>query len=266
MAYDLVGGKTGRNFARGEPPARGSWEYAGVGSMWETGAALKKTNLKAAILAMQNLYAKLSKQAAGLKEIMARTKKPLPPEVAKAYNDSTAEYLRFGRDVFAELEKHGMKIAQIVLRDGKPQPDPKDPSKPRMITVAAPLRPPVFLAGETSGDNKPADEPADVVGLPLLLIPLVPFLIKGVVIIGAGGFVAIKALEKIGFIFRGPNIDPTKTVDSYIKLRAAGVPHEEAEQLTKPPPAAGEFPWGILIGLGVAGGGLYYWNKVRKPS
>jgi len=37
MALDILRGTTSRNFARGEPPPRGSWEYCGVGDMWHPG-------------------------------------------------------------------------------------------------------------------------------------------------------------------------------------------------------------------------------------
>lgn len=40
MAFNITSlGQKGRNFARGEPPPRGSVEYAGVGDMFDPGPA-----------------------------------------------------------------------------------------------------------------------------------------------------------------------------------------------------------------------------------
>lgn len=252
MGYDIFKGKNPRDWARGEAPPRGSWEYAGVGSMWDAGASLVKTNLKAAIDAMQTIYKRLSRHGADLRKMLVAGHK-VSPSTLDTYHKAVKDYLRFGRDVFTEAEKHKLGIEQIVLRDGKPVPDPSNKLGVKTLRISGPLMPITFTAGGTvAGDD-------DVGFVPLILAPLIPFAIKGVLVVSlmaVGGYVAANAIEKIKIAIFGPDKSALKLVDEKLeaekKLVARGRTPEEAKREVEAEEKEAKEPkvkwWHVLLG------------------
>jgi len=228
--------------------------------------AIIHTNLKDAALHLQARYASLSTYGQALASIF-RSAGAVPPLVLGAYKRAVTDYLRFGKDLFDILDKKGISVEQVVYSQGKPVVDPHHPDRYRTLKINAPLRPPTFtgMSGELEGSD---------VGAAPLLVGL--YIVGGIIFTSLAGYFTIKSLEQIRIIIQGPDYEPDRQVDAYLKsykrLIESGMSPKEAAELsrdiTKPPPSKPGTGWlgPIAAGALAATAAVMIFGKRREGS
>jgi hypothetical protein len=186
-----------------------------------------------AVKRLQSRYQQLSAAAAQLAPIANL----VPCAVIDAYQRAVHEYRLMGRDVFAELDRNKLQMAQIVYKDGQPVPDPNNPGQYVTRTLSAPLSPPVFVASSFTRCPGLFDvyNPSGLAGsfghAMSVNLGIAPLLIWGGVIVVSLLGTAV-ALNQLRFVIHGENPKPAETVNAYLdcftKLRAGGATAEAA--------------------------------------
>lgn len=222
---------------------------------------LQETTVKAALEALQKRRALLSQIASRIAEIARQTGVPISPETQALYRLAMQNYMQFGRALFDVLEKEGMQVEQIVIRDGEPVMDPEKPGHYKTLQIAAPLLPSPVLPG--------ALQPVSGIGaVPVAIIAIGGLVVRALssrlFLLAVGGYLGIKALEQINITLHGRPLEHkpvellAEQIKLYDKLVAAGVPSKSAWQQAM---ASGEPPeekssWGGLalkaLGIGAA--------------
>ncbi len=206
-----------------------------------------KISAKKGITELQKRYARLGKLGARLRDIMVETRRPLPEEIKRFYQEAAHNYLQFGRGLFDSLKKDGFQVEQIVLRDGKPVKLPD--GKLKTLAIDAPLIPSPILTGTLAPISGVGALPliaAGAVAIGGLVVRVVSSaLFKKLVVWIVAGYITIKGLDRLILLVYGPPIEnkPIEQAEGYTevytKLRADGfTPHqadEKARGIITPP-------------------------------
>lgn len=230
MAYDIFSGETSSR----------DWSCGGASTM----------TLKQAVEKMQARYISLSKQGTELSHVAQKLGKPLPASVVRTYHVAVDDYLKFGRQVFASLDEHKISVDQIILRNGKPIPDPGNPTKFRTVRISAPLSPPMFSGMAGTGRSE--------TGLgPVIAAAGVWAFRIGVLVLSS---LAVVAIDKIRLTIHGPDDRATERGETFLKvfneLTAKGYPVDKAVE------AASGIPGQPQVAEAGGGGGDDVWKWV----
>lgn len=224
---------------------------------------------KDALAKLQDYYKRLGVIATGLNDTVKRTGAPIPDEIRTLYRMALSNYLQYGRSLFEELDKQGLKVEQVVLRDGKPVTLPGDPNSVKTLEISAPLIPSPVLPGVLTPVTGIGALPLIVAGASaiggLVVRVVSSVLFKRLAVWIVGGYIAIKGLEQIAIILQGHPLDykPIEQSEGYLKIYTTllekGAPEAEARNAAlraiAPPQVPGP-SWGSLAlgGLAIAAG------------
>jgi hypothetical protein len=240
-------------------------------------AGLVETDVKTAAMHLQARYSSLSVYAKQIMALRQKIGKPLNCSIIDDYHRAVNDYLNFGNSFFAQMNAKGMRVQQVVYKNGKIVDDPNNPGHALTVTLDKPLRPPTFTLSPNFcptvtkvSPPPPSTSHGDTeVGIAPLVLAV--YIVGAIVFVGVAGYVTIKILEQIKIIVHGPDYDPDKRVDASLKcidnLIAKGIKADKASETcmvaSAPPPPTAFSQWTgpIIFGAVALGGALLILGK-----